>query len=339
MCLERWRSGHLIASSPKTLGQVPGEGERAKGAFPGRNILPAGRAGLNVYQACRVTIWIELVAKCSALVEAALGHLLHEGETETSDMQIVVRSAGDADEGIDFRGEVTRLESTDMVLAWLKSAILEARMQQDSHLIALHAAALLSQRGAVLLVGSSGSGKSTLSAALNLQGFGLVGEDVVLFDPQDGMITGIPFSFVAKKGSWNILGEYFDGIEELPVRIRADGNYVKYLKPQSVRHKVSLKELQTVIFPVYSPEADAEIVRVDRADALIDILREAQNTRRFLTGKGFSALCQALQGAEVWRLTYRDLTNGIMAIHNKLSLLADGYRGADDGLLGADTSP
>lgn len=45
-------------------------------------------------------------------------------------------------------------------------------------LLPLHAAALASPRGIILLVGESGAGKSTLSAALTARGLGLVAEDL-----------------------------------------------------------------------------------------------------------------------------------------------------------------
>ena len=315
MCLERWRAGNLIAVSGKP-GQVwQGAGDERGTAT--RIPLPAQRAGFRPYEVSGIRIWIEPVGDLLEIADAVLGHLSCKGG-ETLEAEIAVRSADGAYEGIDARGESTHLEGADLVLAWLKAAILEARMERDPHLIAFHAAALASQTGAIMLAGSSGSGKSTLAAALNLQGFRLVGEDVVLFDPQNEILTGLPFSFTAKSGSWHVLRAYFDGIGQLPARVRPDGKLVKYLKPKASLSEISIGQLRTIIFPCYAAQSAIQIVPIDKTIVLVDMLKEARNSRHVLTGRGFTVLCHMLQHTEVWRLTYGDLKSGIQAIQKQV---------------------
>jgi len=62
----------------------------------------------------------------------------------------------------------------------------------------VHAAALASERGAVLLVGPSGCGKSTLSLALTTRGMSYITDDCTLVD-DEGLVVGVrrPIGFDA----------------------------------------------------------------------------------------------------------------------------------------------
>jgi hypothetical protein len=52
----------------------------------------------------------------------------------------------------------------------------------------VHAAAVEHGGRAVVIAGRSGAGKSTLALALGLHGFSFLGDDLVLLEPQDGML-------------------------------------------------------------------------------------------------------------------------------------------------------
>ena len=62
----------------------------------------------------------------------------------------------------------------------------------ERRLIHWHAAALVRGEHTLLLPGKSGVGKSTLALALSLQGFELLGEDVVFMDADNGVIHPFP---------------------------------------------------------------------------------------------------------------------------------------------------
>lgn len=67
-----------------------------------------------------------------------------------------------------------------------------AVLLQQRGVMPLHAAAVKSPAGAVLLLGHSGHGKSTLAAALVERGYALLADDVTGLVVRDGRVTALP---------------------------------------------------------------------------------------------------------------------------------------------------
>src|SRR5690606_21000196 len=116
----------------------------------------------------------------------------------------------------DWSGHTTALRYPEALVAWVVLATLEAILAAPPAFIAILAAALSHGDDGVLLVGSSGSGKSTLAAYLNAGGYALIGEDVVLLNPNLGTISGLPFSFCITEGSWTTLQRCYPCIDSMP---------------------------------------------------------------------------------------------------------------------------
>jgi len=92
-----------------------------------------------------------------------------------------------------------------------------------SEVIALHAACAVRNGKAILLCGAPGTGKSTMVRALAQHGFTVSGDDIVLFDPVDGTVRGVPLPLTLKSGNWGLLGDVGSEPEQ-----RADGVGVRY---------------------------------------------------------------------------------------------------------------
>jgi hypothetical protein len=202
-------------------------------------------------------------------------------------------------------GEARILVDPAAVAVWLKMDLLDAILSMQPQTIALHAAALHSPAGVVLLAGSSGSGKTTLAAVLNAQGWPSIADDVVLIREDSSPITGLPLAYAAKPGSWPVLRRWFADIDELHAYSRPDGRIVKYVPPRMVveRDEVSIA---AVVFPRYSPTASARIEPVDKVFALVDLLKEARNARHRLSRAGFLRLSTILRQSAVLSLVYGD---------------------------------
>src|SRR5262249_68394 len=69
---------------------------------------------------------------------------------------------------------------TNAVVSESERLVVQAVVPATPHLLTLHAAALQSECGAVLLVGDSGAGKTTLSIALARAGWGFGSDEIVL---------------------------------------------------------------------------------------------------------------------------------------------------------------
>jgi hypothetical protein len=69
------------------------------------------------------------------------------------------------------------------------------QIETNPHLIALHGATVLTDRGAAFLSGPSGAGKTTLSLALAARGYRVGGDDVALFDPRTHTLVPVARCF------------------------------------------------------------------------------------------------------------------------------------------------
>ncbi len=98
-----------------------------------------------------------------------------------------------------------------------------------SRLLVLHAAGLSQSGRGVLLIGQGGAGKTTLAAALNAEGFGLLGDDVIPVN-LDGQLVGIGMSLCLKSGSWPILASRLPNLDHAPL-IERFGQQVRFSPP------------------------------------------------------------------------------------------------------------
>jgi energy-coupling factor transporter ATP-binding protein EcfA2 len=187
----------------------------------------------------------------------------------------------------------------------LKEAVLHAVLERHPDWIALHAAALSSVSGSVLLAGPSGRGKTTLAAVLNALGMSSIADDVALVSVRPSAIRGLPFAFAAKPGSWEVLRTWFPALDELPEFQRPDGRTVKYIEPVRISEQAST--VSAVVFPRFSTVTPLRISQMRKVAALQSLLEEAINASRRLTAEGFIALSRLIDGAAVMGMEYDDV--------------------------------
>jgi len=303
-CIEQWSDAKLIrrssqeSTAPISVAPHPNPS----------NVRTIARVGsqFRSYWVSGVTAYVERDRTLLAAIEPVLGHLPITRKTKAV-AEISIRRKGGRVVATDWCGRTTALCSPEEVVAWLKLAILEAILAARPSSIAIHAAALARCGDAILLVGSSGSGKTTLAAYLNAHCYALIGEDAVFVDSELGTISGLPFSFCTKEGSWPALRKCYPHLSIMRARTRPDGKRVKYLLPRRTLDSSPISSLRTIIFPELSATGNTDLRPMSRADALVDILREALNDQHSLTRAGFRMLCRALSDASVARLNYCDL--------------------------------
>lgn len=238
----------------------------------------------------------------ASAVRDVFGHL-RAFDDAPADFTFVISRALEGYRLLGPNGADRLLPDPAAVIVWLKIELLESLLIQQPDSFAIHAAALRSPVGVVLLTGASGSGKSTLAAVLNAHGWPLVADDVVLIQNGCSAVSGLPLAYAAKPGSWPILRKFFPGMEELQVHLRPDGQTVKYIPPRIVVHPEEVP-VTAIVFPRYEPSMSFEVRPFDRVEALVRLLKEARNARHHLSIEGFLTLSAMVGRSSVLELSY-----------------------------------
>lgn len=184
------------------------------------------------------------------------------------------------------------------------SRLNEAHLAQDAGRVHLHAAALGTPTGVVLLVGHSGAGKSTLATHLLRRGLSYLTDEMVAVDA-DGQVHGYPKPLTLKYGSRHLadpvrdrLGLHTDPAQGQRWEVPADAlGPVAPVGPHPVR---------LVVLPWWdgAAPADPEIEDLDRPEALVALAANALDVDR-APEQALVAL-GAVAGAPTHRLRHRD---------------------------------
>ena len=186
----------------------------------------------------------------------------------------------------------------------LKAALLEEVLRTRPAAMAIHAAALASPQGVVLLVGSSGSGKTTLAALLNAKGWPAIADDAAIVDSDTSMIGGLALAYAVKPGSWPVLSDDYPEMQDLEMYLRPDGRAVKYAVPKTVARSPVRAPVVSVLFPHYRKGAALDLRRIEKVEALARILSEARNSAEWLSLEGFKTLAGVITRAAVLEVEY-----------------------------------
>jgi hypothetical protein len=109
--------------------------------------------------------------------------------------------------------------------------------------VALHAGAIVTDQGLVLVSGHSGAGKSTTISALRQKGFAAFADDVVILSKQNGKMVGIASYPIVKLWQDSIEKLQLEGIEE-EKRIRElIPKYVHSFHQEFSREPIPIKEI------------------------------------------------------------------------------------------------
>ena len=128
--------------------------------------------------------------------------------------------------------------------------------------VSVHAAAVTTMRGCVLLPGSSGSGKSSLAAALlardNVE---YVADDMALLTGPSLDVVPVAMPLVLKSGSWQALKPYLPDLAEKATYSRL-GKESRYWAPPHERIAKEPQVVRAIVFPRYAEAAGIDIVPV-----------------------------------------------------------------------------
>lgn len=166
-------------------------------------------------------------------------------------------------------GHVIDRLATAPVARWAVVRQLVSAGSRRSWLALLHAGAVATPTGCLLLCGDSGAGKSTLLASLLHAGFGFVADDIVPLEKGTRLIRPVPLAISIKQGSWPAIGALFPELAEAPV-VRLGARRMRFLWPGNgtASAEAAGRPAAAVLFPRYVKGAPVTLTRLDHLRSL-----------------------------------------------------------------------
>ena len=193
----------------------------------------------------------------------------------------------------------------------LKGILIEEILNGPTAPVALHAACLTRNGGALLIAGSPGAGKSTMTVALMSAGFGYDGDDIALVGEAGG-VKGLRFAPAIKTGAWRLITDFRPDLACSPVHHRIDGKRIRFLSPGlgnedvlPVRWIISLQRRES---------GPPMLVRQDPVDALATLIREAYSNRGDASSRDIRMLVDLVSGAQCHALVYSNLNEAVRTL-------------------------
>ena len=224
---------------------------------------------------------------------------------------------------------VDRLQTAPLA-RWALVRQLVAAGQRRNWLALLHAGAVTTPRGCLLICGDSGAGKSTLLAGLVHAGFAFVSDDILPLEAGSHLAWPVRLAISVKEGSWPVVDPLFPELAAAPV-VRLGSRTMRYFWPgsrviasESVGHPIS-----AILFPRYVEGTSPSLtpLGLDRALVLLgeggSILPE--------TDAGLVEFLAWLERVPTYELTYGRLEDAIRTIGPLTERLEAGYPHAENG--------
>lgn len=176
----------------------------------------------------------------------------------------------------------------------------------------LHAAVLEREGRAVVLPAPPGSGKSTLCAALSLRGWRLLSDELAMVSLATGQIEGLARPVSLKNRSLDVIGHFApEAVFSETVHETTKGT-VAHMKPQraAVERMHEAAASAWVVFPRYVAGAAAELLVREKADAMMELGRNAFNYP-VLGRDGFDTLVNLVSASRCYDFSYSRLDDAI----------------------------
>lgn len=179
----------------------------------------------------------------------------------------------------------------------------------------IHGAVLERHGQALLLPAPSGSGKSTLCGALMSRGWRLLSDELILLNPDDGLIYPLGRPISLKNSSIDVLRafapEHF--ISE-PIHDTAKGS-VAHMKPTqgSVMRNNECAQPRWAIFPKYTKGIKTKLAPIGKPDLCMRLIDNAFNYN--IHGvQGFMSMTSMVSNMTAFTATYESLDEVIALI-------------------------
>jgi hypothetical protein len=203
------------------------------------------------------------------------------------------------------------------VVPMVKHALVAEAVNRHGFALYVHGAMLRHRDAALLLPAAPGSGKSCLSLALAAAGLSWHTDEMVLLDGAELRARGVPACPCLKQPAWELMAPLVPGLAALPVHRRADGKLVRYPPPPVDMADPALATawpVRWLVFPRYTAEGPAGLVRLDRVEALRRLLAETPAMRVALDAAFTRRLVAWIAGIECYALEFDGFDAAITAL-------------------------
>jgi HprK-related kinase A len=190
----------------------------------------------------------------------------------------------------------------------------QSAMVVPGHLI-FHAGVVERGGRAIIMPGSSGTGKSTLSSGLSYHGWRLFSDEFGLLRLSDGQIVPYPRPVSLKNQSGAVMQAVAPAARfSRPYHGTPKGTITYLLPPaDSIARMHEPATPSLLVFPVFEPNATAQIQKMSKAEAFI-LLRNCSVNAQWLGRPAFEALNRIVEGCEAYRIVYSSLDMGMALI-------------------------
>lgn len=183
--------------------------------------------------------------------------------------------------------------------------------------ITVHSAVLERHGRALILPAPPGSGKSTLCAALLMNGWRLLSDEMTLLDPATGFVTPSPRPVSLKNESIDIIRKLAPGVVMGPVAFDTmKGNVAHMRVPLDSLRRASETSLPAwVVFPRYTPGAPATLIARGKAASFMQLAENSFN-QNVHGRRGFEALSDLIARCDCYDFSYSRLDDAIAIFSN-----------------------
>lgn len=182
--------------------------------------------------------------------------------------------------------------------------------------LAIHAAVLERDGKALIMPAPPGAGKSTLCAALMLEGWRLLSDEMCLVDLTDGQIVPFVRPVSLKNQSLALLQSWYPAAQIRQITPGTTKGTVGYLLPTAASWQAYRQSADAawVVFPQYNAQqTEIQISRVSQADAFMHLANNSFNYA-VLAEQGFNSLGRLTQQINAYRLEYSDIKQALNAL-------------------------
>lgn len=179
-------------------------------------------------------------------------------------------------------------------------------------LLTIHSAVLENHGHVVLLPAPPGSGKSTLCAALMLNGWRLLSDEMALLDVDTGRVLPFPRPVSLKNRSIDVIRQLDPTVVIGPVAHDTMKGTVAHLKvsPLSLEQARVSAPPAWIVFPKYEEGASLVVTERPKAQALVELASNSFN--HHVHGRtGFEALSRVTDRSACHDLRYGDLNQAL----------------------------
>ncbi len=210
---------------------------------------------------------------------------------------------------------ITAGDTFDEAIARTVSELVELGCAAAHRLLVLHAAGVSRTGRGVLLIGPGGAGKTTLAAALNAEGFGLLGDDVVPVN-LDGHLLGLGMNLCLKAGSWPALAPWLPDLDRARLIERA-GQPVRFSPPPGPLTRGPVP-VGAFLFPRYQPGSEPALQPLEPVAVLREIVM-AEPVISTLDAERLNTLTDWVSSAPAFALTYAHLDQALALTERALA--------------------